>query len=66
MIGRGYPNPYATRARGARESRSGAERAERNTPTEIQSIIERNKKKRLKQFPLTARDLSLTAETTYD
>ena len=29
MNGRVYPNPYATSARGARESRSVAERAER-------------------------------------
>ena len=33
MNGRVYPNPYATSARGARESRSVAERAERSETT---------------------------------
>ena len=40
--GRGDPNPYATRARRARESRSVAERAER-TPTPHQNCSETNR-----------------------
>ena len=50
--GRGYPNPYATRDRRARESRSVAERAERTTPPRTRRILEGSAKNSRAILPL--------------